>query len=113
MLFVKDICDTAAHTCGEVFAGFAEDYNRAARHVLAAVVADTLNNRRCAGISYAEAFTGDAGNKGTACRGAVKGNVTDDDVFLGLEDGVFRRINRKLTAGKTFSEVVVAVSLNL
>ena len=112
MLFVKDIRDTAAHTGSKVLACLAENDDRAACHVFAAVVSDTFNNCRYPRIPDTEAFACDAGNKGASCRGAVKGNVTDDDVFIGLEYGFFRRENGNLTAGKTLSEVVVAVALN-
>ena len=46
--FIKNIGNTAGHTCGKVFACFADNNNPTACHIFTAVVADTLNNCCCA-----------------------------------------------------------------
>ncbi len=45
VVLVEDIRYAARHTRGKVVAGFAENNDRTARHVLAAVVAYALNDR--------------------------------------------------------------------
>ena len=54
-----------------------------AGHVLAAVIADTLDHRDRAGVAHAEALAGDAANERLAGGGAVQRDVADDDVVLG------------------------------
>ena len=48
MMLVEDICHAARHARGKVFAGASENDDLAACHVLAAVLADALNDRCCA-----------------------------------------------------------------
>ena len=77
------------------------------------MVADSLNNNSCAGVSYAKSFTCNAVDICLAGGCAVKRDVADYDVFICLEGNTFRRIYNNFTAGKTFADVVVAVALKL
>ena len=109
--FHRNISDTAAHTCGKVLARAAEDNGNAARHIFAAVVADTLNNDSRTGVSYAETLACNARDERLAARCAEECNVADDDVLVRSELGILGLEKYKLTARKSLAEVVVAVAL--
>src|SRR2546430_10212216 len=53
---VVDPRDAARHSGSEVHPGVAEYDNRAARHVLAAVIANAFNHRCSARVAYSEAL---------------------------------------------------------
>ena len=55
----------------------------ASGHVLAAVVADTLDDGHRTGVADAEALTGDTADEGFTGGRAVERDVADDDVVLG------------------------------
>src|SRR3954447_22894911 len=85
----------AAHAGGEVAPGRPEDDDAAAGHVLAAVVADRLDDGDRAGVADAEALAGDAAEERLALRRAVQRDVADHHVVLGLERRVQRRAHRE------------------
>ena len=82
-LAVEHVGDAAAHAGGEVAAGRAEHHHHAAGHVLAAVVADALDDRVRAAVAHREALAGEAARRRLARGGAVEHGVADDDVLLG------------------------------
>src|SRR5271169_333820 len=51
-VFVKHVGHTAAHSGGEVTPGLAEHDNQPARHVLASVIADSLDNRMRTAVAH-------------------------------------------------------------
>src|SRR5208337_1085491 len=59
-IFVKYVCHSPAHAGREVTAGLAEHHDQAARHVLASMVADALDDRVRAAVAYGEPFAGNA-----------------------------------------------------
>ena len=63
----------------------------AAGHVLAAVIADTLDDRGGAAVADGEALARDAANEGFAAGRAVERHVADDDVVFGGERRLARR----------------------
>ena len=77
------------------------------------MVAHALDHRRGAGVADTEPLTGHAPDKGFAGGCAVQGHVADDDIFLGLEFALFRRVDDELAAGKALAEIVVGVALQL
>ena len=77
------------------------------------MVADTFNNSGCTGISYAETLAGNTVDKCFSACCSVKGYITDYDIFLRFELASLSRVDDKLTAGKTFAEVVIAVAFKL
>ena len=81
----KHVGDAAAHARGEVAAGRPEDDHAAAGHVLAAVVADALDDRARARVADAEALAGEPAEERAAGGRAVEHGVADDDVLLGRE----------------------------
>src|SRR5262249_24614867 len=64
---------------GEVASGGAQDRHGPARHVLAAVVAHTLDDRFRAGIAHREALARDAAEEGLARDRAVEHDIAGDD----------------------------------
>ena len=111
MLPVQDVGCTAAHACGEVLAGHAQDHRAAAGHVLQTVVSAAFRHRQRAGIPDAEALAGDAADIGFAGGGTVQCHVPEDDIVMGSVSRVLRRGDHQLSAGKPLSEAVVRVAL--
>ena len=77
------------------------------------MIANALNHCRCARVADAETFTGHAVDVRLSAGSAVQGNVSNHDVIFCLKFHIFRRIYDQLTAGQTFSEVVIAVATKL
>src|SRR3954451_22952430 len=77
----------AAHARREVAPGRAEDQRAPAGHVLAAVVADRLDDGGRARVAHAEALAGHPAEERLAARRAVERDVADDDVLLRGEGG--------------------------
>ena len=75
----------ARHAGREVAAAVPEHDHAAAGHVLAAMVADTLDDRVHATVADGEALAGHPAHVGLAARRAVERDVADDDVLLGHE----------------------------
>ena len=84
---VEDVGHSPGHAGGEVAPGRPEDEDGATGHVLAAVVADALDDRGRAGVADAEALADQAAQEELAGRGAVADDVAGDDVGLGLQRG--------------------------
>src|SRR5690606_4963636 len=82
---VEHVGDATAHAGREVAAGPADHDDATARHVFAAVVADTLDHRECAAVAYGEPLPRQPPHVGLAAGGTVERHVADDDVLLGDE----------------------------
>ena len=108
---VEDISGTAAHSSSEISAAGAEHQNDAVGHVLAAVVADTLNDRGRSGVADSKAFAGNSVEERFAAGRAVKGNVADEDIFFRSEAGSARRIHHESATGEALSNVIVGFAL--
>src|SRR5262249_50920916 len=108
---VEHVRDTARHAGSEVPPGTAEYDDPAARHVLASVVADTLDDRVDPAVAHAEPLAGHAAHAGLATRRAVEGDVADDDVLLGDERALLRREDDERAAREPLAPVVVGVAL--
>jgi hypothetical protein len=108
---IEDIGHTAGHPGREVAPGRPEDQHRAAGHVLAAVVADALDDRRRAGVAHAEALAGAAAQEDLAAGRAVADDIAGDDVVLGDERGrIAVGPDDDPAAGEALADVVVAVA---
>src|SRR5439155_19552269 len=105
--FIENISHAAAHARGEIPSAGSEHQNQSVRHVFAAVVADTFNNRGCAGIANRKALARHSVEERFSTGRAVKHDIADDDIFLGLKAGPARRINNDLSARQTLSYVIV------
>ena len=110
---VEDVRDAAAHARREIASGAAEHDDRAARHVLAAVVAGALDHRARAGVAHAEALAGHAAVIRLALDRAVHHRVADDDVLLRLGGTRRVRIHDDASARQALADVVVGRALKL
>src|SRR5207253_8156946 len=108
---VHHVGHAARHSRGEIAPGRTEDHHAPAGHVFAAVIADSFDHRVDAGVAHAEPFAGDAADVRLAAGRAVKGDVADDDVLLGDEAGLFRRMDDDPSARESLADVVVGVAL--
>src|SRR3990172_3779921 len=88
---VEHVGDPAAHAGREVPARRAEHDDAAAGHVLAAMVADTLDDGVRPGVANREALAGKAAEERPAAGRAVEDGVPDDDVVLRGEGSRFGR----------------------
>ncbi len=107
---VEHVGHAAAHAGGEVAPRRPEDHRAAARHVLAAVVADALDDRARARVAHGEALAGEAAEERPAGGGAVEHRVADHDVLLGHEGGLVGRAHGEHAAGQALARVVVGVA---
>ena len=96
---------------GEVAAGPAEDEHAAAGHVFAGVIADAFDDGQRAAVADGKPLAGNAADIRLAARRAVERDVADDDVVLGDERRLPRRIHGELAARQALAEVVVRVAL--
>ena len=110
---IEDPGDAAAHAGREVAPGRPKNHGAAAGHVLAAVIADPLDDRAGARVADAEALRGAAAEERFAAGGAVERDVADQDVLFGDESGAARRVEDEPSAGQPLADVVVAVALQL
>ena len=99
-MLVEHVGDAAAHAGGEVAAGAAQHDHRAAGHVLAAVVADALDDGHGAAVADGEPLAGQAVDEHLAAGGPVEERVADDDVFLGVEGRAGRGLHDDPPAGE-------------
>src|SRR3954466_7968590 len=110
-VLVEDECQAAAHAGGEVAPRRPEDDDAPAGHVLAAVVADALDDGARPGVAHGEALTGEAAREELAARCAVEDGVADDDVLLGAVRGTVGRQDRERSARQALAGVVVGVAM--
>ena len=106
---VEHVGDAARHAGGEVAAAAADDHHAPAGHVLAAVIADPFDDRVGAAVADGEALAGDAAEEGLAGGGAVERHVADEDVLLGGEGRLLRRVDDDPAAREPLADVVVGV----
>src|SRR5208282_4647411 len=112
-VFVKHVRHTAAHAGREVTAGLAQNHDQAARHVLASMVADALDDRVRAAVTHRESLAGYAAEERFAAGRAVERDVADNDVVLGLEGRCFWRTHGDKSARQSLAAVVVRVALEM
>src|SRR5205085_12685052 len=107
---VEDVRDAAAHAGREVASGGTEHDYATAGHVLAAVVADALDDSGRAGVADGEPLAREAADERPARRRPVQHGVADDDVLLGPEGGILRGADRDDPARETLADIVVRVA---
>ena len=108
--FVEHIGDAARHAGREVAAGLADHDDDAAGHVLAAMIADALDDRDGAGVAHRETLAGDAAEIALALGRAVEHGVADDDGFFRHDAAVGRRAHHDAAAAQALADIVVAVA---
>ena len=111
--FVQYIGNTATHTGCKVLAGLAEDDRTATGHIFTTMVAHAFYDNGCTGVPDAEPFASNTSNKRLTAGCTEQSNITNNNIFICLEFRILWRIDNQCTAGKSLSEVVVAVALQL
>ena len=107
---VEDVRRAAAHAGREVAADATEHDHLPARHVLAAVVADALDDGGGAAVADREPLPHQTPHEDLAVGGAVEQHVAGDDVALRHQRRVRRRADRDPAARQALAEVVVRVA---
>src|SRR5438067_3199315 len=107
---VEHVRDATGHAGREVAPGRAEHHDAPAGHVLAAVIADALDDGVHARVADREALAGQAAEERLAPGGAVEHRVADDDVLLGLVAGALGRAACQAAARHALAGVVVRVA---
>ena len=82
---IEDVGHAAGHAGAEVPTGRTDDHDPPAGHVLAAVVADALDDGVGTRVAHAEPLADHAADEQLAAGGAVGDDVAGDDVLLGRE----------------------------
>ena len=108
---VEHVGQAAGHARREIAARRPEHDDPAAGHVLAAVVADGLDDRLDAGVAHAETLARHAADVHLARGCAIKGDIADDDVLLRDERRARGRVDDDLAAGQALADVIVGVAL--
>ena len=110
-VLVEHVGDAAAHPGGEVAPGAAEHDDVAAGHVLAAVVADALDDGVGARVAHGEPLAGEPAEERLAPGRAVEDGVADDHVLLRGEGRALGRPDRDRAAREPLAGVVVRVAV--
>ena len=91
VVLVPYVGHTATHTCGKVAARLAEHYHASACHVLATVVASTLDDSDGTRVAHTEAFAYLTVDIQLARCGSIESSIAGDDVVFGREVAADRR----------------------
>ena len=95
---VKDVRDPAVHAGGKVSSALPQNDDQAVGHVLAAVIAHALHNRRSSRVANRKAFAGYSIQEDFATGCAVENDIADQNAFLRLKAGVARRKDNNAAA---------------
>src|SRR5439155_18573910 len=108
---IEDVRHAAAHPGRKIPPRLSEHDHAAARHVLAAMVADALDHGVRPAVSDRESLARDAADVRLAARRAIQRDVADDDVLFRDKRRLPRRIDDDLPARQPFPDIVVRVAL--
>mmetsp|Transcript_5873 Transcript_5873/g.17999 ORF Transcript_5873/g.17999 Transcript_5873/m.17999 type:complete len:349 (-) Transcript_5873:4268-5314(-) len=109
-VLVEEVAQAARHARSNVAPDRAQAHDRAAGHVLAAVIASALHDRLGERIAHSKALAGAAVYKQAAARRAVEACVADDRRRLGLEAGIRWRLDRDDAACHALAHVIVGLA---
>ncbi len=107
---IENVCNASGHAGTEIPACRAEYDDVTTGHVLAAVIADRLDNRIRATVAHGETLSSHAPDVRLAAGRSIQADVADDDVLFRHEGGAFRREHDQLAARETLAEMVVGVA---
>ena len=79
----------------------------AARHILTAVITNSLNHCGHSRISHAKAFAGPAGSKKLSASCSIKAGIADDRILVRDIFPFGGRFNDNFTASHAFADVIV------
>ena len=77
------------------------------------MITNTFNNSVHATVTDAETFTGSTADIRFAACCTIKGNVTDNNIFVRIKACIAVRIDNQLAAGKSLAYMVVGIALQL
>src|SRR5208337_1331489 len=109
-LIVVDVGDAATHAGGEVAPCGTENDDKAVGHVLAAVIAHTLDDGSRSGVADGETLTCDSVQEDFAGCGAVENDVADENTFFRQVTGGLGGIGDDASAGRPLAEIVVGIT---
>src|SRR5665213_153112 len=112
-LHVEHVGKAAGEAGAEVQAGAAQNTDHAAGHVLAAVIAGTLDDRDRARVAHREALAGLAGREQLAAGGAIQAGVAHDD---GIARDVARglgRLEHQAARGHALADIVIGIAFQV
>src|SRR5204863_4668883 len=110
---VEHVGNSARHARGKVAPRLADDQDEAARHVFAAMIADTFDDRNRPRIAYRKAFAGNAAEIAFSRNRTIEDGVAHDDRLLGLTGHVRMRPDDELAAGKPLADIVVGLAYEI
>ena len=107
---VVDVGDATRHARPEVPTRRAEDDDPSTGHVLAAVVADTFDDRRGARVAHAEALAHLSAHEALPAGRPVEDDVAGDDLLLGREGRGLGGAHHDPATRQPLGQVVVGVA---
>ena len=110
MFFIKNIGNSARHSCAKIFSCFSENHCHSSGHIFKTVVAAAFRNDGCPGIPHAKPFSGNSVYKTFSARCSKKCDISDNNVFVRLALKIFRRLHDNFSAAKAFSDSIVRIS---
>src|SRR5215831_3449480 len=112
-LEVEHVGEAAGEAGSEVDPGAPEHAYRPARHVLAAVIAGTLDHRHRARVAHGKTLTGNPGGIQLPARGTVQAGVAHDDGVARREACARGMAQHDLAGGHAFADIVVGIALEI
>ena len=112
MVGVINVGHTATHTRSKVTTRFAQYHHATARHILATMVAGTLDDRRGSRVAHAKTLTYHSVDIELTRGGTIETGITSYNILFGFEviAATSRRQNRDATTRKTLAEVVITLT---
>src|SRR5580704_627183 len=111
---VEHVGNAAGHAGRKIAASLTNYDDDAAGHVLAAVIADALDDSDRPGVAHAEPLAGYPAEVAFSCDCAVEHGVADDDRLLWLQLlRLLRRVDHDLSSRQALADVVVGIALEL
>src|SRR6267154_1493125 len=112
---VEHVGHAVRHAGGEVAPHRSEYDHHAARHVLAAVRAGSLDHRDRAGVAHREPVSRAAGREQLASGGAVQHGVAQQDLLIGdaRVHALPERPDHQLPATESLSDIIIRLALEL
>src|SRR5689334_16595792 len=84
-LLIIDISSTARHACPKVASGWAKDDRSAAGHILAAMIAYTLDNGDSTAVADGETFSGASAHQEHPTGCAIQHGIANNHLLVRLE----------------------------
>ena len=112
MVRVVDVCDATTHAGSEVAPGLAQYHHTATGHILATVVAGTLNHGDGTRVTHTEALTHLTVDIELAAGGTIESRISGNDVLFGfvvIAPAGWRQ-DRDTATTESLAEIVVGLA---